>query len=318
MPWHNFSSGYYMIVTVTFNPAIDKSATIAALIPEKKMRCSQPVFEPGGGGVNVARAIGLLGHKARAVYMAGGHSGRFYTSLLEKEGVQSVVIPIAGNTRENLIIMEESTGQQFRFGMPGPAVTEEECAQCLKAIDELEGITYLVTSGSLAPGMSPGIMRQLAQMARKKQARFIADTSGQALKEAVAEGVFLLKPNLGELSALAGKQEVNAEEVDDIARDLIANRCCEVIVVSMGAGGAMLITKDEVYTVSPPAVKRKSTVGAGDSMVAGMVLSLEQGRSLKEVLQYGVACGTAATMNAGTALCRMEDVERLYEAIRRR
>lgn len=307
-----------MIVTVTFNPAIDKSATVANLIPEKKMRCSQPVYEPGGGGVNVARAIRLLGSEAVAVYMAGGHSGKFYNGLVEKEGITCRVIAIAGHTRENLVILEESSGQQYRFGMPGPTVTEEECGRLLEMVGELDDMTYLVVSGSLCPGMQPSIVRELARLAKEKNARFIADTSGEALKEAVAESVYLLKPNLGELSSLAGKKEVHAEEVDDIAHDLIARRGSEVVVVSMGAGGAMLVTRDKCYNVSPPAVKMKSTVGAGDCMVAGMVLGLAQGRSLQEVLQYGVACGTAATMNAGTALCRQEDVNRLYEAIRKR
>jgi 6-phosphofructokinase 2 len=148
-------------------------------------------------------------------------------------------------------------------------------------------------------------------------AKLVVDTSGDALLQAAKEGVFLLKPNLGELSALAGKDEINAEQVDDLARDVINSGQCEMIIVSLGASGAMLVTKSEVLEVTPPVVKRKSTVGAGDSMVAGVVLSLARGRSLQEALEYGVACGTAATLNPGTELCRLEDVERLLRVIKK-
>ncbi|HLG41257.1 MAG TPA: PfkB family carbohydrate kinase [Chitinophagaceae bacterium] len=133
------------------------------------------------------------------------------------------------------------------------------------------------------------------------------------MKQTVQAGVYLIKPNLGELSSLIGKEELNIELVDDAAREVINKWKCEVVVVSMGA---MLVTKDLAMHILPPAVKIKSTVGAGDSMVAGIVLSLSQNKSLIEAARYGVACGTAATMNPGTELCRKEDADHLYKLIR--
>jgi 6-phosphofructokinase 2 len=300
------------IITVTFNPTIDKSTSIAALMPEKKLKCAAPRFEPGGGGINVARAIKKLGGEALAVYPAGGYSGKFLNELMAREGVTVHAVPTKSHTRENLIVFDRSTSLQYRFGMPGSEVLEEEWRQLLADIEN-SGAEYIIASGSLPPGMPDDIFGWIADIARKIKAKLIVDTSGEALKKAVDKGVFLLKPNLGELSSLVGKEEVSHESVDEIAKEIIGRDCCQAIIVSLGSAGARLITKDEVIQVIPPVVKRLSTVGAGDCMVAGVILSLSRGMDLKEAMKYGVACGTAATLNPGTELCKPEDVEKLYK-----
>ncbi len=211
--------------------------------------------------------------------------------------------------------METASDQQYRFTMPGPHILESEWQDCLKNIEMQTGAEYIVASGSLPPGVPTDIYARIAWIAKKKKARLIVDTSGEALKHAVQEGVYMVKPNLGELTLLAGKQVLQIESVDDVAREIISTGKCEVVVVSMGPTGAMVVTKDFALQIIPPPVKRKSTVGAGDSMVAGIVLSLEAKKPLIEAIQYGVACGTAATMNFGTQLCRKEDVDRLYKLI---
>jgi len=304
------------IITVTFNPAIDKSTTVPVLIPEKKLRCTAPVFEPGGGGVNVSRAIKKLGGHSVALYLAGGHTGKLFTRLLLEEGVDSIVTETDEYTRENLEVLETASNQQYRFGMPGPLIREAEWQDCLRNIERMEGVEYIVASGSLPPGVPTDIFARIAWTARQKNARLIVDTSGEALKHAVQEGVYLIKPNLGELASIAGTKELDIESVDDVAREVIGRGKCEVVVASMGPTGAMLVTRDLAQQIIPPPVKRQSTVGAGDSMVAGMVLSLVRNKTLTEAVQYGVACGTAATMNSGTGLCRKEDVDRLYKIIR--
>ena len=308
------------IITVTFNPAIDKSTSVPVLIPEKKLNCALPVYEPGGGGINVARAIKKLGGEATAVYLAGGYSGKTFTQLLTDGLVESIVTETRESTRENLIVLETASNQQYRFGMSGPTIREHEWQACLNSIENIQDAEYIVASGSLPLGVPTDIFARLALIARKKNARLIVDTSGEALKEAVAAGVYLIKPNLGELSSLLGKEELNIEPdsyrvVDDAAKEVIEKGNCEVVVVSMGPAGAILVTKEGALQIMPPAVKRKSTVGAGDSMVAGIALSLTRNKSLTEAVQYGVACGTAATMNPGTELCRKEDAEYLYKLI---
>jgi 6-phosphofructokinase 2 len=196
--------------------------------------------------------------------------------------------------------------------MPAGKLRENEWKQCLNALNEIKDVDFIVVSGSLPPGVPLGIFAQLTESAKRKNARLIVDISGNALKEAVIQGVYLIKPNLAELSALVGLSSIHIDQVEEIAKNVIHQYKCEVIVVSLGKEGAMLITRDEIYRVSPPKVKVKSTVGAGDSMVAGIVYSLTKGSNLKQALQYGVACGTAATMNPGTGLCHKEDADGLY------
>ena len=299
------------IVTVTFSPCIDKSTSVPKLVPDKKLKCAMPHLDPGGGGINVARAIKNLGGNATAVFPSGGFTGKYFNQLMKKEGVPSIIIETQNETRENIIIVDELTHQQFRFGMPGTELKESEWKQILKVIEEMDKIDFLIASGSLPPGVPNDIYAQLSAIAKKKNAKYIVDASGEPLKLAIAAGVYLIKPNLGELSTLAGYEYLKPEQISEIASDLVAKGNCEAVVVSMGASGAMLVTKDVIEQYTPPDVERKSTVGAGDSMVGGIVYSLANGKNLPEAVQYGVACGTAATLNTGTALCSKEDADRL-------
>lgn len=303
------------IVTITFNPCIDKTTSVPAMIPEKKLTCSAPVVEPGGGGINVARAIKKLGGEAVAIYPAGGYTGHFFSGLLQHENVKGIVIPIGEETRENIIVKDETTNQQYRFGMPGPAMTENEWRQCILALENLQGVDFIVASGSLTSGIPAGIFATLAQVAKKKRAKLVVDTSGEPLLKAAKEGVYLLKPNLAELCKLSGRENINNEKVEEVAKEIIEKQYCEVIIVSMGAAGAVMATREGVSRIVPPSVKIQSTVGAGDSMVAGVIHYLSQGKSLQEAARFGVACGTAATLNPGTELCRKADVDTLYPLV---
>ncbi|HNP22442.1 MAG TPA: 1-phosphofructokinase family hexose kinase [Panacibacter sp.] len=303
------------VLTITLNPAIDKSTVIQTMAPEKKLRCAPPNFEPGGGGVNVSRAIRKLGGTSTALFFAGGHTGSFFLSLLQRESIDAVAIPINAFTRENLIVFEESTGQQYRFGMPGPSVTETDWNAVLHFLSSESGYEYVVISGSNPNGVPPDFYKEAAKIVRNKKAKLVADTSGDTLKTILDCGIFLAKPNLGELAGLVGTEELDAHSAIDAAKSVINNGKCEVLVVSMGAFGALLVTANEVFHSPSPAVKRKSTVGAGDSMVAGLITGFTKGLSLKNVLRYGIASGTAATLNSGTALCNIEDVERIYSQL---
>ncbi len=300
------------IITLTLNPALDKTISVEELVPEKKLRSSFSQVEPGGGGINVSRALHKLGGSSEAVYLSGGYTGKHFEELLINEGVISVALPVKGDTRENFVVVDDSTNKQYRFGMEGPEITEPEWQQALQYINAQPEIAYIVASGSLPPGVPSNIFAQLAVVAKQKNARLIVDTSGAALKDAVDEGLFLIKPNLEELGSLSGKDKLAKEEIITAARSIIQGGGCEVMVVSMGKDGAMLITKDKQLEVKPPKVTVHSTVGAGDSMVGGMLMALSNDWSLEDVLYYGIAAGTAATMNHGTELCKKEDTERLF------
>lgn len=304
------------IVTITLNPAIDKSATIDHIVPEHKLRCKNIKYEPGGGGINVSRAIKKLGGDAVAIFSSGGYSGMLMQELLKKEEVDYIPVKVKDWTRENFIVVEADTNRQFRFGMPGPEMDLDEAEQFLDVLQKLSPKPEMVVaSGSLPPGLPTDFYARMARCAKDLGAKFILDTSGEPLQLAIDEGVYLVKPNLGELAKLAKVDSISAEKVEMFAKQLIYKNNSKVVVVSMGAAGAMLVSDERTEHIPAPPVHKRSTVGAGDSMVAGMVYSLSQGDGLADMVKFGVACGTAATMNSGTELFRKKDVDSLYRWI---
>ncbi|MBI3883802.1 MAG: 1-phosphofructokinase family hexose kinase [Sphingobacteriales bacterium] len=306
------------IVTLTMNPAIDKSTSIDKLVPEAKLRCEAIKNEPGGGGINVTRALKKLGTGSLAIFPAGGHNGGLLIDLLEVEKVSFEAIPVRPETRENFIVLETSTNNQFRFGTPGKALDHFVEEHILERLRELKVVpSFIVASGSLPEGISETFYADVAKIAKSFNAKFILDTSGKPLELAANEGVYLLKPNQAELGKLAGRDHVEIHEITEVAQQVIGQGHCEVIVVSMGPDGAYLITKDFSELVPAPVVKKQSTVGAGDSMVAGMVWKLSQGATLSEVVRFGIACGSGATMNLGTELFHVDDVQKIYENLPR-
>ena len=299
------------IVTLTVNPSIDKSTTVVDIIPEQKLRCSSPIFQPGGGGINVSRAIKKIGGESLAVYLAGGATGQKLTELINEEGVETKVVDQENRTRENFIVVDH-TGTQYRFGMPGTSVKQQECDNLVHILDSLPmKPEFLVLSGSLQDDVPADFYAQITIEAKKHGVKVILDTVGNPLVDTLETGVFMIKPNLQELFDLAGFKEIFPGKYVEIARKLIDEQKTEVVVISMGGKGAALVTKDEHYTVVPPATQCKSTVGAGDSMVGGIVLSLSRNEGFKKALELGVATGTAATMNEGTSLCKKEDVDQI-------
>lgn len=300
------------IVTLTVNPTIDKSSFVDTVASEIKLRCAAPKFDAGGGGINVSRAIKKLGGESTAIYTAGGGTGQHLTALLSNEEITTQPIPISGMTRENLTVFEESTGLQFRFGMPGPEITEWRA--CIDACFSQKP-DYLVASGSLAPSMPNDFYQQLALRAKENGVKIIVDTSGTALEACAEAGVFLMKPNLRELEVLSGERFQSEEKMIDIAQNLINKGMAEVFVISVGAQGAMLITADEAIKMRPPVVPIRSKVGAGDSMVGGIVWSLAKGDDMTSAVRYGIAAGSAAVMTQGTDLCRYEDTMDIFKRI---
>jgi len=301
------------IVTMTMNPAIDKSSSVAHVAAERKLYCKPPRFEPGGGGVNVCRAIKKLGGESILLYPAGGLTGERLKELLNGEGLNHRPFPIEGSIRESLVILEESTGQQYRFGMPGPEVKEKEWEQFLQELSAIEpSPDYLVAGGSLPPGVPDDFYARVARVGKKRGAKTIIDGSGETLDQALKEGVYLIKPNVREFRELVGEDIKEESQIKAEAQKMVKSGRCEVLVISLGAAGALMVSEEVSEHILPPTVPIVSKVGAGDSMVAGIVLSLASGKPLRESVLFGVAAGTAAVMTPGTELCRREDVERLY------
>jgi 6-phosphofructokinase 2 len=298
------------------NPTIDKSTRIDRVVPERKLRCHAPRFEPGGGGINVSRAIHKLGGNSTVLYTSGQAHGQMLEKLLDQEGLDHRPIPISDRTRESFTVYEDTTGQQYRFSTPGPRLQEAEWSRCL---DELFAIDpppkYLVASGSIPPGVSDDFYARLARFAKETGIRMILDATANPFTLAVREGVFMIKPNLREFRALAEKDITDEAQQEELARQIVDSHQSEIVVVSLGSAGALLVWREGCERLRAPTVPIKSKVGAGDSTVAGIVLSLSRGRSMLDSVKFGLASGAAAVMTPGTELCRKEDVRRLFRSM---
>ncbi len=301
------------ILTITMNPALDVSAGVPYVLPDQKLRCDEPRREPGGGGINVARVLRRLGGDALAWFPAGGPAGEVLQGLLRDEQVPHAVVPTREWTRENLNVLEQTTGRQFRFCMPGPTLAESEWERFLAA-DALPTAAprFVVASGSLPPGVPVDFYARLARQARERGSRLILDTSGEPLARAVEAGAYLLKPSLREFRALTGATAEDESALVALAVEVVTRRrWCEVLVLSLGPAGAIWVSADGGARLAAPSVPVRSTVGAGDSMVAAIVHALTCGRALGDAVRFGVAAGAAAVLNPGTELCHRADVERL-------
>lgn len=302
------------IATLTLNPAMDLSTATAQVEPTRKLRCSLPRYDPGGGGINVARVVAELGGDVVAVYPAGGPFGDMLERILAALALPQLRVPIAGDTRESFTVDETATGRQFRFVLPGPELSAAEQQACLDAIAALDPAPeFIVLSGSFPPGVALAYFDAVAALARRIKARLVLDCSGEALAYAAGRGgIHLLKPSLSELATLMGGKVEGAAAQEAALRELIGRGVAEVIVLSLGGEGAVLASREGIERFPPLDVPVCSAVGAGDSMVGAMVLALSRGWSLHEAVRYGIAAGSATIMRPGTELCRVEDVQRLY------
>jgi 6-phosphofructokinase 2 len=301
------------ILTVTPNPSVDVSATTERITPEHKLRCGEVHRDPGGGGVNVARVLKRLGADCRALFPAGGLLGQLLQRLLEKEGVPAVALGIAEETRESFTVLERTSGREYRFVLAGPRLERHEWQACLDRAASLAARDgYCVASGSLPSGVPEDFYACLARAVRERGSRLVLDTSGPPLAAALEEGVYLVKPNLRELRELTGEALEAEGDWAAAARRLVDSGKTEVVALSLGHRGALLLAAHGLGLRAPALeVKIASTVGAGDSFLAAMVWRLASGGTLEEAFRYGIAGGTAALLSPGTSLAGKGDIERL-------
>jgi 6-phosphofructokinase 2 len=304
------------IVTLTVNPALDVSVNVNRMSAGQKLRTKTPQYHAGGGGINVAEVIHNLGGSVIAVYAAGGATGRMFCELFEQSGVVQHCVWTEGFTRESITVFEEVSGQQYRLVMPGPSLSEQEQEACLDALRGLEPYQYLVISGSLPEGVSSDFYGHAIREAKKINANVILDTKPKTLKEVLDhQSVYLIKPNLRELSELAGSELGTEKDQQRQARDLIDAGRAEVVVVSLGSAGVLLVTARTSERMRAPSVPIRSRVGAGDSMVGGMAFALSEQKPVREAVMYGIAAGSATVMTPGTQLCSRDEVMELVESL---
>jgi 6-phosphofructokinase 2 len=303
------------IVTLTINPTIDVSTSVEQLVPLHKLRCSAARRDPGGGGINVARVVKRFGADVTAMYAMGGTLGQLLRHLLDQERIPALPVPISEETRENFTVLEDLSGRQYRFVLPGPRLSEREWRAFLSAfatrLSHEQRTRFVVASGSLPPGVPSDFYGRIARTARQADAKMIVDSSGPALQAALEAGVYLVKPSLRELGELTAAPLESEGDRLAACRSLIASGRAEMVALTLGDRGALLVTRDRALRGQAVPTKPVSIVGAGDSFLGAMIWSLAAGRSIEDAFRYGMAAGSAALLMPGTQLCRRGDVERL-------
>lgn len=303
------------ILTITMNPAIDLSVTAERVAPTHKIRCEAERREPGGGGINVARVICRLGGDCRALFPAGGTMGDLLVRLVHREGISAVPIDIAGQTRESFTANDRHSGEQYRFVLEGPTLSDAEWKSCLAELETCDPPRFLVASGSLPPGCPPSFHGDLARLAAKVGAKLVVDSSGESLAAALDEGVYLCKPSLSELESVVGRSLPDEQARLDAAASLVSAGKAVAVALTLGEEGALLVTGEGCWHAPRVDVEVKSAVGAGDSFLAGFIWGLRQGEAWPGALAWGVAAGTAAVMTPGSELAVREDIERVRDLV---
>lgn len=291
------------ILTITMNPALDLSTAVDEVRHTSKLRCEPMHRRAGGGGVNVARELHRLGAEVLAFYTAGHSTGRVMWSLLQQEGVACHPFPIAGSPRESFTILERSSGHEYRFVLPGPELSTQEWEGALLEIGRLcQPQSLVVASGSLPPGVPADFFARVARVVQAEQGMLVVDTSGEPLRAAMAQGVFMLKPSLHELRDVLHQPLPSLHAVRDAAIEMVASGRAQIVVVSMGEQGALMACQQGCWYAPPLHVSVHSAVGAGDSFVAGMVWALAAHESAVQAFAKGVACATATLQSEGSGL----------------
>lgn len=304
------------ILTVALNAAVDVAYSVPGFGVDRINTAAETQKVAGGKANNVARVLAKLGRPVTATGFAGGHAGRFVQDDLARLGIASDYEPIDGETRTCMAIIDPNGGTLTELREQGPALTAGDAARFLARFERLlADATLVVMSGSLPPGIEPGIYGVLTTIARSKGVRVILDASGRAFREALTAKPFLVKPNRDELEEWVGELIPTLDLVIAAARRLLGAGP-EHVVVSLGAEGLLLVTADRAWQAVPPTVRAINTVGSGDSAVAGLAAGLTTGLSLDAALRLGAACGTANAVTRGVAEVDPDLVEKLCGEVR--
>lgn len=305
-----------MIVTLTLNPSMDYILQVPRLGQEDTLRAQTAFFQPGGKGINVSRVLTRLNTANIAWGFCGGDTGRWLTASLDCEHVAHAFIETAAQTRINPIITDLSTHQQIRVSAEGGPIAPEERDALFQRFQPLPGnVRWMALGGSLPPGIPPKVMHALIERARAQGVPCMLDADGEVLKQGLTGKPYLIKPNQYELQRLVGYEISSTAEMVASARALIQQELVQVVVISLAEAGALLISSDTALKGQAPSVPVMSKVGAGDSMVAGLMKGLLEEVSLEAMLKMGVAAGTAAVMTPGSELCHLSDYEILLSQV---
>ncbi|HET7709050.1 MAG TPA: 1-phosphofructokinase family hexose kinase [Sphingomicrobium sp.] len=302
------------IVTLTLNPAIDVACDADVVRPTQKTRTYHEQMEPGGGGINVARALCGFAAPVKAIYLAGGASGRVLDAMVAERGIAREAVWAKGDTRISLNVRERGSGLEYRFVPEGPEISEFEWRDVLARVKSTD-CDYFIASGSLPRGVPDDFYPRVIDLIAARGARFLLDTSGAELKSALRAGVFLIKPSLAELEELVGQKLENRKAIAAAAISLIENGRTRLAAVTLGQGGSILAGRHGAFFLPAVDVQVRSTVGAGDSFLAGMAYGLASANDDLAAFRMAVAAGAAAVQSPGADLCKTADVDILLKRV---
>jgi 6-phosphofructokinase 2 len=305
------------VATITMSPSVDYTLTLDRLIPEEKLRARVEATEPGGGGVQVARALRKLDEAVEAIVALGGNTGTTLESLLEREGVPVHPIRVEANTRPSLTVFVKDQAVNFRIVGESGTQKESEWRQVLDRLSEFDSLPpYIVLSGSFPPGVPDSLVGEIAALCRERRSRLVFDGSGEALRSAVDSKVDLVKPSKEELADLVGEDGYDPDfDYRAAARRIVDSGVPRLVVSLGGAGTYVLSERGDEARMRPPKVTVASTVAAGDSTVAGLVAGLTRGLPLIDAVRLGTACGTGTCLHRGSQLFTHEDITRILPQI---
>jgi 1-phosphofructokinase len=301
-----------MIITVTLNPSLDRTLAVPHIVFDEVMRATSSQLDWGGKGFNVSRALQALGAESVAMGLVGGATGRMLEQGLDELGIHLDLVPIAGETRTNIVVTEAGAERYIKVNEPGPAVQTEELAAFL---DRVRGRVcpgdHWVLSGSLPRGVAPDAYAQLIALVQGQGARALLDASGDALRLGCAARPYLVKPNAVEAEEIT-RLEIRSDDDALRAAHLFLEYGVELVALSLGGGGLLLASRQEAVRVRPPWIQARVPVGTGDALLAGLARALEHELPLTEMARWGVAAGTAAALQEGVGVGTRAEVEALY------
>ena len=303
-----------MIITVTMNPAIDKTAEVNTFLHGELNRLTKVEIDAGGKGINVSKTIRELGGTTLATGFLGGSGGAVIASVLKKLSIPEHFIQVDGETRTNMKLVEPG-GVLTELNEPGPIIGKEQVETLLNDLVELAGPDiWFVLAGSIPAGVKPDIYERIIRAVKEKGASVFLDADGELFRRALEAGPDLIKPNKFELEQYFGVSDANELDLIHMGKKIM-DKGVQMTVISMGKEGAMFVTKDQIYRVPGLSVEARSTVGAGDAMVAALTYGMEQKYDLKTCIRLGVAASAGAVMTEGTKPPARETVDRLMALV---
>ncbi|MEM1340903.1 MAG: 1-phosphofructokinase family hexose kinase [Pseudomonadota bacterium] len=308
------------ILTITVNPALDFSTEAPAVIPDQKLRCSSPEIHPGGGGVNVSRAIANLGGQSRPLLAYGGPTGDMLAELLKEEGLRPEPLGVSYSTRQSVSVRDGANGLQYRFMLPGHDWSEADVSTARETIEgAIEPGDLVIPSGSFPPGLDEDFFLNLAPVVAARGGRMILDTSGAALEHAcqTPSEIYVLRMDLAEAREASQRSLVGLEDIATLASEFREKSGAEIVMIAAGATGNVICCDAWRGLTRPPVVVPISAIGAGDSFIGAFAMSLVRGEDPVTACSWGTAAAASAVTRGGTVLCDRPETEAFFQQVTR-